>query len=51
MAIIARASGEWGACSDYLIRMIDALEGHGIDDPDMRALRDEVRAFRPVEDG
>lgn len=47
IAIISQASGERGPCSDYLIRMIDALDRRGIDDPEMRALRDDVCRFTP----
>lgn len=47
IAIIAQASGERGPCSDYLIRMIEALDRMGIDDPEMRALRDDVCRFTP----
>lgn len=47
VAIIATASGRSGPCSDYLIRMVDALDRLGIDDPEMRALHEEVCAFSP----
>lgn len=48
--IIATASGRRGPCADYLVRMMDALDRHGVDDPEMRRLCDQVSAFRPGED-
>jgi cation transport protein ChaC len=51
VAIIATASGRSGPCSDYLTRMVDALDRLGIPDPEMRALHEAVCAFNPGAGG
>ncbi len=45
-AIIARASGRLGPCSDYLEQTVDAMDRIGIGDGPMHRLRTRVRALQ-----
>jgi glutathione-specific gamma-glutamylcyclotransferase len=47
-AIIARGCGPLGTNRDYLEQLVSQLEGLGIPDPDMRALRQVVDAACPI---
>ena len=37
-AVIAQAQGSGGPCRDYLVRLVEALAGHGLSDPAMGML-------------
>lgn len=46
---LGRAVGSWGSSTDYLLRTIDGLREHGIQDEEMERLGDLVDAIRCEE--